>query len=228
MASVYDIATNTDPLWDAYLAEYGGRQAQARADSDVRRGKAKLDYDQALRDLEQKGLVGRRNLDTNLLARGVYRSGESGRRRDELTTGLRQARDDTDVAYANTMGTIDADLQRALDELDYGREQQIAASRTRISERDMNERKYQEEQRLKQEAASAAPMSTITVGTGAVPRPAAKAVAAPRVDPGMSALADASVRNAMEDRGGPAPKPKTVKPKPVPKPSPLKPWQAPR
>ena len=94
-----------------------------------RKARAQDDYNQALRQLEQQGLAGRRDTDTSLLSRGVYNSGEAVRRRDDLTKALTQGREQADVTYpepGETSTPIGSGRSRSSS---MQREREIAASR---------------------------------------------------------------------------------------------------
>lgn len=197
----YDPGTNVDPQWDAYRAGYDYRRTQAQADTKLRKERAKLGYDDALSALEQRGLTGRRNLDTNMLARGVYRSGETGRRRDELGKALTLAREEQDRSYANQVGDIDADQQRALTELDLDRESQIAASRARVSAAEM----------LARQAANAATPGLVSVPSLPAPTvPRSTAPAAPQRQAPMPTSRGADDDRAPSGGTGVTPPPPVV------------------
>ena len=130
----YDLPNMSDDLeYIAYLQQDKYARDQADADTALRKTRAQDDYNQALRQLEQQGLAGRRDTDTSLLSRGVYNSGEAVRRRDDLAKALTQGREQADVTYSQNQGDIDADRQRALTQLDMQREREIAASKARIA-----------------------------------------------------------------------------------------------
>jgi hypothetical protein len=122
-----------DPEYIAYLAQYDNNVVQANADSELRRRRAQDDYTEALRVLEQQGLTGARDVDTSMLARGMFNSGETMRRQQELGQRIAQGRDQADVSLANARGTIDADQQKALTALTLERESQIVASKARVA-----------------------------------------------------------------------------------------------
>jgi hypothetical protein len=122
-----------DPEYIAYLTQYDFGRTTANADADLRRKRARDSYDQALRDLEQQGLVSASNTDTSLLGRGMFSSGERLVRQDDLRRSLTEGRTRADTALSGEFGAIDSDLQRALGQLDTERERQIVASQARIS-----------------------------------------------------------------------------------------------
>lgn len=123
-----------DPEFIAYLTQYDYGTKTAQTDAELRRQQQRLAYEQALADLEQQGQQSARSTDTNLLARGVFGSGERQVRQGELSQALGQGRARADQTYAQSMGQIDADLQSALTGLGLERERQIVASQARIAE----------------------------------------------------------------------------------------------
>jgi hypothetical protein len=131
--SFYEIDPTRDPEFAAFVAQYDYNRKKAVSDSELRRKKADDDYRTALDLLEQSGLTGRQNLDTSMLARGVFNSGETLTRRDELGKGLTQAKTRADSEYGNAVGTIDADREGALAGLGFDREREIVASKARIA-----------------------------------------------------------------------------------------------
>ena len=135
MATPYDLAPQTDPIWDAFLAQYGWQQQQAKANAGLKRTTEDQRYAKALDDLVQRGLTSNTNLSTNLLSRGVFASGEAQTRRDELANTLAKARTDADTTYAQNQARIAADERSALDSLDFSREREVAASRERLAEK---------------------------------------------------------------------------------------------
>jgi len=130
--SPYPYATGKDPEFDAFRAKYDYSKFNAQADADQRRRKAEEDYASALKSLELQGTAGRTNLDTSMLSRGVYKSGETHRRRGELESTLLQGRAAADTGKANALGQVSADLQRAFTGLDLDYEQAYSAALARV------------------------------------------------------------------------------------------------
>lgn len=191
-----------DPEYIAYLAQYDNNVTQAKADTELRRRRSQDDYLEALRQLEESGLTGAREIDTSALSRGVFQSGETGVRRNELGTRIAQGRDQADVTLANTRGTIDADLEKALTQLTLERERQIVASKARIAE-------------AQRAGAEAAGFLNGTAGTAAAPAPAAPAAvstATPAPAPAAPAPAPASGGSGYAYTPPPSPRPPTASP----------------
>lgn len=135
----YDFPSGQDPVWDAFLARYRLGTTSAEEKAKLERAQQEIAHREALDQLAQRGLVGRRNLDTNLLARGVFNAGEATTRRDELGTTLAQARTSADNTFTGRMNRIDAERLAALQGLDADREVQVAAARERQAQKARDE-----------------------------------------------------------------------------------------
>lgn len=133
MVTAYTQPKGKDPEFDAFQAKYDYTKSNLTADADMRRKKADEDYQAALASLEQQGTYSRRNLDTNMLSRGVFRSGETNRRRGELEASLLQGRSAADTSKANVLGQVSSDLQRAMTGLDLDWEQARSSALSRMS-----------------------------------------------------------------------------------------------
>lgn len=127
----YDTPEN-DPEYVAWLEQYEYNKGKTNSDSDLRLGTAKADYEEALAELDRQGTSGARNIDVNMLQRGVLNSGETGMRRDELGAAIKLGRGKADTTLASVNGDIESDRLDALTQLDFDRENQIVASRARI------------------------------------------------------------------------------------------------
>ena len=249
MATAYDLAPQTDPIWDAWLAQDSYRRDRAKANAALRSQQADQDYADALTKLAQQSNTANQNLSTNLLARGVYTSGEAGTRRDELLNTLAQARVAADNAYVSNKGRIAADQQSALDTLDFEREREIAASRERLAEKARRDAAAATAATLVNAATTPEQFSTITSTPAAtLPRSTATWSPAPTREANFRASNDSGLGYSTAGRGSmagldaitsppPPKKPKasnesgagysTASARP-PKPSPLKPYQGPR
>lgn len=129
MPTAYPYPVGANPQFDAFKAKYDYNVTNLNADADQRRKKADEDYQAALSSLNTQGVYGRRNLDTNLISRGVFHSGEANRKRAELEGTLLQGRSSADLSRANALGSVSADLQRAMNGLSIDWEQAIAGLR---------------------------------------------------------------------------------------------------
>ena len=65
--------------------------ANAKSTAKLRKAQYEESYRQALQDLDKQSTFGRRNLQTSLLQRGVFQSGEADRRKQEFDAGITQA-----------------------------------------------------------------------------------------------------------------------------------------
>jgi hypothetical protein len=127
----YPYATGKDPQFDAFKAKHAFSAYDAQLTADRRRRQAQEDYDAAIRSLDQQGKVGKTNLDTNMLSRGVFKSGETNRRHAELDASLLQGRAAADTGLANMLGQVSQDLQRAMIGNGLEWEQAVAAALAR-------------------------------------------------------------------------------------------------
>ena len=131
----YDLpGMGMDPMFIAYQAQYDANRTGLDRDRTLRKTRAQLDYEQALRDLEQQGLVSARDTDTSLLSRGVYRSGERTERQNDLGLVLGEGRQRADATLADQTGQVDADYERALTQLNADREMQVVQSKSRVAD----------------------------------------------------------------------------------------------
>lgn len=132
MATVYPYKVGKDPTYDAWKAKADYQRQNAWYDAAAAQQKATGAYSDALKLLDQRGTVGRRNLDASLLSRGIFASGEAMRRRAELEAGLLDARSKAEETKAQTFGQISTDLQRAITNLDLEQETQVQAALARL------------------------------------------------------------------------------------------------
>lgn len=132
MATKYPYAVGKDPTYDAWKAKADNQRQNAWYDAAAAQDKATNAYNDALKMLDQQGTNGRRNLDTSLLSRGIFSSGEAMRRRAELEANLLDARSKIDAKKAQQFGQISTDLQREIDSLDLEQEAQTQAALARL------------------------------------------------------------------------------------------------
>lgn len=218
---------NADPVWDAWMASYDQKRQGAQAAADLRKLQAQQDYSQALDQIQSRGLEGSRSIDNNLLARGVYQSGERGTRQGDLGKTLTLARDAAGSAFTTRRNEADLNAQAAWDALDAEREVQVATSRERLAQKQRDA-----EERAKILAENAAPAGSIG------PAAAASAPAATHppgwIPPAQRTPTTPGAQMSTERAStwsAPGPRPQQPPPKPKatkPKASPLKPYQGPR
>jgi hypothetical protein len=161
-ATNYNIAVGEDPLWDAYLAQYNYEKTKINEDSGLGRTQANTAYTNALQQIADEAVSGRRSIDTNALARGIFQSGEVDRRRGDMDTKISTAKTGADTTYSDTLNGLISNQTNALSGLDLTREQQIAASRQRIQDR---------KTKLDEAAANSAVTNAATASTGATYAP---------------------------------------------------------
>ena len=80
-----------DPGFAAWLSGANVQAANAKSSAKLRKAQYEESYRQALQDLDKQSTFGRRNLQTSLLQRGVFQSGEADRRKQEFDAGITQA-----------------------------------------------------------------------------------------------------------------------------------------
>jgi hypothetical protein len=132
MPTVYPYKVGKDPVYDAAKAKNDYSRQNAWYDAAAAQEKATEAYNRALALLEQKGTSGRRNLDTSLMSRGIFSSGEANRRRAELEAALLDGRSQADATKAQQFGQISTDLQRAITGLDIDLESATQAALQRL------------------------------------------------------------------------------------------------
>lgn len=124
----YPYAAGKNPAYDAWKAQADFKRSNAWADAALGQQQAQENYDAALARLEQQGQAGAKSIDNSMLARGVFRSGETNRRQAELQGEILRGRAAADTTKANTFGRISNDLQRALTALDLEQEQRVQSA----------------------------------------------------------------------------------------------------
>ena len=138
MPTAYPYEVGADPQFDAFRAKYDFTKTNSQADADARRAKVDEDYKAALSSLADQGKYGRRNLTTNMLERGVFKSGETNRRAAELEATLLQGQSAADAAKANALGQVSSDLQRAMTSLDLDWESAYSDALSRVADEGAN------------------------------------------------------------------------------------------
>lgn len=131
--TAYNPPPGTDPEWDAYVAGYTAKVANANA--DAARGRAMLQntYDAGLATLQQQLPLQEQSVEAGLLARGIGRSGEAARRRATVQQNYLSQLNEADRNRVEGMSNLDATLASNITNLAADREAQIAQSRLRIA-----------------------------------------------------------------------------------------------
>lgn len=133
MPTTYPYAAGKDPTYDAWKAQADYQRAIAQQDADFARTQALDAYNKALADLTDQGIRGSKSINTSMLGRGVYRSGETNRRQAELAGEVLKGKEGAGVTYQGALGKVDSDLARALTSLDLEAEQQVQAAMARAA-----------------------------------------------------------------------------------------------
>lgn len=133
MPTTYPYAAGKDPTYDAWKAQADYQRAIAQQDADFARTAALDSYNKALADLTDQGIRGSKSINTSMLGRGVYRSGETNRRQAELAGEVLKGKEGAGVTYQGALGKVDSDLARALTSLDLEAEQQVQAAMARAA-----------------------------------------------------------------------------------------------
>lgn len=126
--TAYPYATGKDPTYDAWKAQSDYQRAIAQQDADFARKQADENYQLALSQLDGQAARGARSINTSMLGRGVYRSGETSRRQAELGAEVLKGKEAAGVTRETAMGKVSTDLQRAMTSLDLQNEQQVQAA----------------------------------------------------------------------------------------------------
>jgi len=116
----------SDAGYAAWLAQAKLRGSNTQADAKMRKAQSDEAYRQALQDIELQGTNGRRTLQGNMLQRGIFRSGETDRRRTEFDAAIEQGKERSKTAWSNQYGAIDADERNALAGLSLEGTQQVS------------------------------------------------------------------------------------------------------
>lgn len=170
MATVYDLGTGKDPVWDATKARFAFQEEQSRRDAEMRRLRAKEAAERAQRELTTAGVAGMNRLAGNAEQRGLLSSGLYEKAKADQAEKQGLALSEVTRRRTEEESAADADLTRALASLMVDREGAIAESRLRMTAA---------EQAAAQRAAASAPR-VIVQAAPARPRTAAPAAVAPR------------------------------------------------
>ena len=167
----------TDPAYQQWLAGAQLSAEDAMSQARLKRAQLAEQERQALFNLDKQAVNGRRTIQNNMLARGIFQSGETGRRQQEYDTTIQQGRTNADTAYQQALGGVDQTQQSALANLGMTGATQVSQAMLRDALA-----QYTEQQR----AASLAP-----------PTPVAAPAAAPAAAPSSYAAAAQAYAAAM-------------------------------
>lgn len=124
----YPYAVGKDPTYDAWKAQQDYARQQAWYDAALAQRQATDQYQQALAQLEQQATTGKRNINTSMLARGVFASGETNRRQAGLQADVLRGREQAETTKANQFGQISQELQATINQMDAENQAQISAA----------------------------------------------------------------------------------------------------
>ena len=113
MPTTYPYAAGKDLTYDAWKAQADYQRAIAQQDADFARTQALDSYNKALADLTDQGVRGSKSINTSMLGRGVYRSGETNRRQAELAGEVLKGKGRCRGHLPGALGKVDSDLARA-------------------------------------------------------------------------------------------------------------------
>lgn len=156
-----------DPAYAAWLAQAELQGQDAISQAKLRRAQLDEAYRQALTDLDRQGVMGRRSIQNNMLARGVFQSGETDRRQQEYDTQIAQAQGRAKQTLADQVGSVDESQRSALASLSTQAANQVSQAMMRDALA-----QYQAQQQAAS-AATAPPAATYTPSAYQAPTPAA-------------------------------------------------------
>jgi hypothetical protein len=88
----FSLPDSADPAYNAWRSQAELRRANEMSTAKMRRQQADEAYRQAVGDFAKQSDYGRRNLQTSLLSRGIFVSGEADRRKQEMDAGVEQGK----------------------------------------------------------------------------------------------------------------------------------------
>ena len=141
--TTYTVDPNIDPRYAAVVAGIQAQEKAARNQADFVRKQAEADLAYRLGQIDMQAPGERRRLDANQLARGVYRSGETERRRGELSADVMDRQERARYAAMTAQSGAFTTLAQQLADL---------ASRRAAEEGDSRRRVMDYQERLRQQA----------------------------------------------------------------------------
>lgn len=199
--ATYPYDPGVDPTYDAWLAQYGYNKTKAQADDQMQWDQAQKTYDDAYGAIDRNATQGRQALQTSMLQRGVFGSGENATRSADLEGGVLRDRNTADTTLGTAYGSITKDLADAIASLDLQNQSNMAQATDRVETKKLQEG-------LLNQPAAAAP-TVVMQAPAAAPRaaaPRAAPVAKPKpITPAQANAARASLGAGL---GSAAPAPK--------------------
>lgn len=139
----------SDSAYQAWLAQADLQGQDALSSARLRRAQTEQSYQQALTDLMRQGETGRRTIQSNMLQRGIFRSGETDRRKLEYDALIEQGKARAAQAEQDQFGQIDETQRNALSNLGMQAATQVSQAMMRDA---LNE--YNQQQQASQRVAS--------------------------------------------------------------------------
>lgn len=121
----------TDSAYAAWLAQADVQSGNTISDAKRRRAQAEEQFRQAMQDLNTQSVNGRRTIQNNMLARGMFGSGEFGRRRQEFDSAIDTGKSRAQGAEANQLGQIDQGVKDFMSNLGMQGVQQVSQATLR-------------------------------------------------------------------------------------------------
>jgi hypothetical protein len=170
----YPYETGVDPTYDAWLGQFAYQKSKAQADADYKLGAARQAYNNQYSTIDNQAKGNRTNLQTSLLQRGVFNSGETTTRQADLEADVLRQQATVDQQFAAQYADFSKDLADAIASLDLQNQSNMAQARDRVETKKLLEA---------QKAAAAAAVPVAAPAPAAAPRPAAPRPAAPKPAP---------------------------------------------
>lgn len=114
MTWVHPAYSGSDPAYQAWLAGAELQGTDAISQAKLRRAQLAEQERQAMFTLDHQAVTGRRTVQNNMLSRGMFRSGETDRRKQEFDAQIEQGRANANSAYQDQLGTVDQTQRTAL------------------------------------------------------------------------------------------------------------------
>lgn len=108
---VHPAYSGTDAAYAAWLAGADQQAAGSASSAKLRKAQAEQAYNQALLDIQNEATNGRRNIQSSMLARGLFNSGETQRRGQEYDSSVTLSRNRAQAAETDQFANAD-DAQR--------------------------------------------------------------------------------------------------------------------
>lgn len=131
--TLYPYKTGKDPQYDLWNARYNYEKSQAASTRKSKQQAAMQTYKEALRSLTQQGWRGKSQIDNNMLARGVFSSGETSKRQADLAASILDGKSKAMAGYHTTNGEANLAYQNALNQLSFQNQEQIQNAIGRVT-----------------------------------------------------------------------------------------------